>query len=69
VYLTQGYDESDRSYPTAYVLHAYGDTAEGLVTPEGFNMSVQAAARWYSWVSPSSRRRRSTFAVVVGGVS
>src|SRR5438067_2000247 len=26
-------EESDRRYPTAYLLHAYGDTAEGLVTP------------------------------------
>ena len=33
VYLPRGYEESDRRYPTAYLLHAYGDTAEGLVTP------------------------------------
>src|SRR5207245_7710602 len=33
VYLPPGYEESDRRYPTAYLLHAYGDTAELLVTP------------------------------------
>src|SRR5947209_4982758 len=32
VYLPPGYEEEpDRRYPTAYLLHAYGDTAEGLV--------------------------------------
>ena len=29
VYLPPGYEESDRRYPTAYLLHAYGDSAEG----------------------------------------
>src|SRR5262249_14808926 len=33
VYLPAGYDESDRRYPTAYLLHAYGETAEGVVHP------------------------------------
>jgi hypothetical protein len=33
VYLPPGYDESERRYPTAYLLHAYGETAEQLVTP------------------------------------
>jgi hypothetical protein len=33
VFLPRGYDESDRLYPTAYLLHAYGDSADRLVTP------------------------------------
>ena len=33
VYLPSGYDESERRYPTAYLLHAYGDAAELMVTP------------------------------------
>ena len=33
VYLPPGYDESERCYPTAYLLHAYGDTAGLMVTP------------------------------------
>jgi len=33
VYLPPGYDKSQRRYPTAYLLHAYGDTAERMVTP------------------------------------
>jgi enterochelin esterase-like enzyme len=33
VYLPPRYEESSRRYPTAYLLHAYGDTAERLVTP------------------------------------
>jgi enterochelin esterase-like enzyme len=33
VYLPPGYEQSDRRYPTAYLLHAAGQTAEGLVTP------------------------------------
>ena len=33
VYLPPGYEESDRRYPTAYLLHAYGDSAEEMVTP------------------------------------
>jgi S-formylglutathione hydrolase FrmB len=33
VYLPPGYEESDRRYPTAYLLHAYGETAEEVVTP------------------------------------
>lgn len=33
VYLPPGYEGSDRRYPTAYLLHAYGSTAEGLVYP------------------------------------
>ncbi len=32
-YLPPGYEESDRRYPTAYFLHAYGTTAEPEVTP------------------------------------
>ena len=33
VYLPRGYEESDRRYPTAYLLHAFANTAQGLVTP------------------------------------
>src|SRR5205823_9090767 len=33
VYLPPGYDESDRRYPTAYLLHAFGDSPQGLLTP------------------------------------
>ncbi len=33
VYLPPGYEESDRRYPTAYWLHAYGDSAAAAVTP------------------------------------
>ena len=33
VYLPPGYEGSDHRYPTAYLLHAFGDSAEGLVTP------------------------------------
>ncbi len=33
VYLPPGYEDSDHRYPTAYLLHAYGSTAEELVTP------------------------------------
>ena len=33
VYLPPGYEESDRRYPTAYLLHAFGQDAEGLVHP------------------------------------
>lgn len=34
IYLPPGYEESERRYPTTYLLHAYGDTAEGLVNPD-----------------------------------
>ncbi len=34
VYLPPGYEGSEGRYPTAYLLHAYGDTAEGLVNPD-----------------------------------
>ena len=34
VYLPAGYEESDRRYPTAYLLHALGSSAELEVTPE-----------------------------------
>ena len=33
VYLPPGYEESERRYPTAYLLHAYGETAEQMVMP------------------------------------
>ena len=33
VYVPPGSEESDRRYPTAYLLHAYGTSAEQLVTP------------------------------------
>ncbi len=33
VYLPPGYEESGRRYPTAYLLHAYGTSAEQLITP------------------------------------
>ena|SRR3984957_13528506 len=34
VYLPPGYEESDRRYPTAYLLHAFGQDAERLVYPQ-----------------------------------
>jgi hypothetical protein len=33
VYLPPGYEESDRRYPTTYLLHAAGETAAELVSP------------------------------------
>ena len=33
VYLPPGYEKSERRYRTAYLLHAYGETAEQMVTP------------------------------------
>jgi len=33
VYLPPGYEESDRRFPTAYLLHPGGSTAEQLVHP------------------------------------
>ena len=33
VYLPLGYEQSGRRYPTACLLHAYGGSAQGLVTP------------------------------------
>ena len=33
VYLPPGYEASDRRYPTAYLLHALGDSAATMVTP------------------------------------
>jgi enterochelin esterase family protein len=33
VYLPPGYEDSDRRYPTAYLLHAYGTTPAEEVTP------------------------------------
>jgi hypothetical protein len=33
VYLPPGYEESDRRYPTTYLLHAAGQTAAELVSP------------------------------------
>ena len=33
VYLPPGYEDSDRRYPTVYLLHAYGETAADMVTP------------------------------------
>ena len=33
VYVPPGYDETERRYPTAYLLHAYGETAEQMVSP------------------------------------
>src|SRR4029077_18344196 len=33
VYLPPGYGESDRRYPAAYLLQAYGTTAAEIVTP------------------------------------
>lgn len=33
VYVPPGSEESDRRYPTAYLLHAYGTSAQQLVTP------------------------------------
>ena len=33
IYLPPGYGDSDRRYPTAYLLHAFGQNAEGLVHP------------------------------------
>ena len=34
VYLPPGYDESDTRYPTAYLLHALGSSAQLEVSPE-----------------------------------
>jgi hypothetical protein len=34
VYLPPGYEESDRRYPTAYLLQAYGETVAEMVTPK-----------------------------------
>ena len=34
VYLPPGYEESDRRYPTAYLLHAFGETATQVLTPD-----------------------------------
>jgi S-formylglutathione hydrolase FrmB len=34
VYLPPGYEQSDCHYPVAYLLHAYGQTAAQVVTPE-----------------------------------
>jgi len=33
VYLPPGYEGSDRRYPTAYLLHAFGQTAAEVITP------------------------------------
>ena len=33
VYLPPGYEDSDRRYPTAYLLQAYGTTAAEMITP------------------------------------
>ncbi len=33
VYLPPGYDDSDRRYPVAYLLHAFGQDASSLVQP------------------------------------
>ncbi len=33
VYLPPGYEDSGRRYPTAYLLHAFGETAAGSVSP------------------------------------
>ena len=33
VYVPPGYENSDRAYPTAYLLHAYGTTAAELMNP------------------------------------
>jgi S-formylglutathione hydrolase FrmB len=34
VYLPPGYEGSDRPYPTAYLLHAFGETAAQVLTPD-----------------------------------
>jgi len=34
VYLPPGYEATDRGYPTAYLLHALGDSAASHVTPK-----------------------------------
>jgi len=34
VYLPHDYDTSERRYPTAYLLHALGDSAATMVTPD-----------------------------------
>jgi len=33
VYLPPGYEATDRRYPTAYLLHALGDSAASHITP------------------------------------
>src|SRR6266516_4124742 len=39
----------------------------GLAAVRGFKMSVHAAARWYSWISPPRRSRRLMPPQVGGG--
>ena len=34
VYLPPGYEESDRRYACAYLLHAFGESSASVVTPE-----------------------------------
>ena len=41
VYLPPGYEKSDRPYPTAYLLHAFGETAAQVLTPD------TDGQRWY----------------------
>ena len=41
VYLPPGYDGSDSRYPTAYLLHALGSSAQLEVTPEMDRMRWQ----------------------------
>jgi hypothetical protein len=50
VYLPPGYEESDRRYPTAYLLHAYGDSAQEMVTPatDGQRWSPPIEEGWFS---------------------
>ena len=57
VYLPHGYEESDARYPTAYLLHAYGQTAEQLVFPE------TSGQRW----SPPLEDALGTFEPVAAG--
>ena len=45
VYLPPGYEDSDRRYPTAYLLHAYGGTAERVGHASDRRGTMGATAR------------------------
>ena len=52
VYLPPGYEESDRLYPTAYLLHAFGETAAQVLTPD------TDGQRWHPPMKTCSTRVR-----------
>ena len=59
VYLPPGYEESDRRYPTAYLLHAFGETAAQVLTPD------TDGQRW----APANRRRARPGVRPLGGAA